>query len=106
MKKMPFYELGKLKLKGKVFKSGGAWLLKHKKTGMLGGVLYAYPKEKKVGDWIGKWKVPAKFGGEWVSNMGDKRQHVKFNIGKKRFSGIYFKSGSDIIRVRQLKKVM
>lgn len=88
--------------KGQAFHSGGAFIGKTRK-GIRVGILYAYPKESKVGDWKGRWKVPATFGNEWRSSFGDKRQNVKFKIGKKNFSGIYFKSNSDIVRVKEIK---
>jgi hypothetical protein len=104
-KKIPFIEKGcKVRFKGKSFESGGSFIGKHKKTGKFGGILYAYPRESKVGDWKGTWKVPAKFGYEWTSNMGDRRQTVEFDVGKRKFTGTYFKSGSDIVRVREKAK--
>ena len=83
-----------------VFESGGAWIGKHKGTGQLGGVMYAYEKERKVGDWHGVKKVPATFGREWRSNMGDMRQVVSFSLYGHPCTGIYYKSGSDIVRFR------
>jgi hypothetical protein len=104
MKKIPFVERKCVVKFGKRrFESDGAFIGKHKKTKMLGGVLYAYEKEGKVGNWKGTWKIPATFGDEWISNMGDKRQNVDFQIGRKKFHGTYFKSHGDIVRIRQLK---
>jgi hypothetical protein len=69
----------------------------------LGGILYAFPKTGEVGTWDGRKKVKAKFGKEWMSNMGDLRQAVKFNWKNKNFVGTYFKSGSDVVRVKEIK---
>jgi len=104
-KGLQFYEEGSIVHKGKKFTSTGAFLGKHKKTGLLGGILYAFPKEGKVGDWAGKKKYNAKFGKEWASSFGDIRQSVKVRIGDKEFTGTYFKSGSDIVRIREKKKL-
>ena len=89
---------------GQPFKSGGAWIGKHKNTGQLGGILYAYLKEHKVGDWHGQKKVPAVFGREWRSNMGDTRQVVSFRLYGRPCAGIYYKSGSDIVRFREVQQ--
>lgn len=94
----------KIKLMGKEFESGGAFFAKRRKDNLMGGIVYAYPKEGKIGNWIGTWKVPAHFGHEWLSNMGDTRQNITFHVGNKGFTGTYFKSGSEIIRVKELKK--
>jgi len=96
-------EIGTMEFEGKKFTSGGSSLGRHKETGRLGGILYAYPKESKVGTWNGKEKYPAEFGNEWRGNMGDVRQQVSFTMNGKKFSGIYFKSGSDIVRVKEKK---
>ena len=88
---------------GQGFESGGAWIGKHKGTGRLGGLVYAYQKESKVGDWHGVRKVPAIFGREWRSNMGDTRQVVYFHLYGRPCTGIYYKSGSDIVRFREVR---
>jgi hypothetical protein len=73
----------------------------------MGGVLYAYPKEGKVGNWRGTWKTPAEFGTEYRGSMGDTRQNVKVKIGKKEFYGTYFKSCGDLVRIKEkMKKVI
>jgi hypothetical protein len=101
-----FYEEGTLRFAGKDFTSGGSYLGKDKKTGKLGGVLYANEKGGYVNSWDGKFKIPAHFGYEYQSNMGDVRQHVDFKIGNHDFTGTYYKSGSNIVRFREkLKKV-
>lgn len=88
--------------RSQAFTSGGAWVGKHKGTGRLGGLLYAYQKESKVGDWHGRKKVPAYFGREWRSNMGDTRQVVSFQLYGRPCTGIYYKSGGDIVRFREV----
>jgi hypothetical protein len=90
-------------LEGKTFSNGGAFIGKRKDNGKLGGILYAYPKEDKVGTWDGKTKFNAFFGNEWTSNMRDKRQSVYFSYDGKKFYGVYYKTNSDIVRVRELK---
>ena len=85
------------------FESGGAWIGKHKRTGRLGGLVYAYEKESKVGDWHGFKKVPATFGRTWQSNMGDTRQVVYFRLYNRPCTGIYYKSGGDIVRFQEVK---
>jgi hypothetical protein len=97
-----FREIGKIKLKGRIFTSGGAWVGKRKDTGKHEALLYAYEKEGKIGDWKGKWKVPAVFGNEWTGNMGDKRQHITTMIDGKKFSGTYFKDAGDIVRLKEV----
>ena len=80
----------------------GAWILEHRDNGLFAGMLYAYPKESKVGSWDGSLKIPALFLNEWYSNMGDKRQLVHFEYQRRRFSGTYYKSNSDLVRIREL----
>jgi len=94
-----------INLQGMTFTSDGAFILRNIKTNKLGGILYAYPKENKVGNWDGKIKVSAYFGREWYSNMGDKRQAVYFTFNKISFYGVYYKTNSDIVRVRQIKNL-
>ena len=53
-----------INLQGLTFKSDRAFILRNTKTNKLGGILYAYPKENKVGNWDGKIKVSAFFGRE------------------------------------------
>ena len=88
---------------GKSFTTeSGAWILELKDTGLFIGILYAYPKESKVGSWDGSLKIPALFLNEWYSNMGDRRQLVHFEYQWRRFSGTYYKSNSDLVRIREL----
>lgn len=91
-----------IKHEGKSYKSGGSFIGKSK-GGKMGGVMYAYPKANKVGTWDGKRKFDAFFGNEWISNMRDIRQSVYFSYEGKKFYGIYYKSNSDIVRVREIK---
>jgi len=94
-----------INLQGMTFTSDGAFILRNIKTNKLGGILYAYPKENKVGNWDGTIKVSAYFGREWYSNMGEKRQAVYFTYNKISFYGVYYKTNSDIVRVRQIKNL-
>ena len=89
---------------GKAFTSGGAFLGIDKKTGKMGGLLYAFEKDKQVGNWHGTIKINAYFGREYYSNMGDKRQSVYFTWHGKPFYGVYYKTNSDLIRCREVKK--
>ena len=89
---------------GQSFSANGAWIGRHKVTGKLGGILYAFPKESKVGTWNGSKKVSATFAREWRSCFGDTRQAVYFTWDDVPFSGVYFKSGSDIVRAREVKR--
>ena len=88
---------------GQSFESGGSWVGRSRKTGRLVGLLYAYEKEKKVGDWHGVKKTPACFSREWRSNMGDLRQIVYFRLYNLPCTGVYYKSGSDIVRFQETK---
>ncbi|RPI56247.1 MAG: hypothetical protein EHM49_00730 [Deltaproteobacteria bacterium] len=92
-----------IEFQGKTFESGGAFIGINRKTGKRDGIVYAYQGEGKVGNWHGDIKVPAVFGREWTSSFGDIRQSISFTWKEMRFSGIYFKSGSDIVRVREIK---
>ncbi len=89
-------------IKGRTFTSGGAFIAQNRKTNKLEGIVYAYPQEHKVGNWHGSLKIHAYYGNEWCSNMGDKRQSIYFAYKGISFYGVYYKSNSDIVRVRQL----
>ena len=52
----------KINAQGMTFTSDGAFILRNTKTNKLGEILYAYPKENKVGNWHGSIKVSAYFG--------------------------------------------
>lgn len=91
-----------IKIKGKKFTFGGSYLLKNKKTKKLEGILYAYPNDKAVGTWDGKTKIPADYGKEYTGNLGDQRQTIHFSKDGKKFTGTYYKSSSDIVRVKQI----
>lgn len=65
------------------------------------GISYAYEKDSVVGGFADKL-CNARFLNEWKSNMGDTRQLVKWSFNGHKYSGIYYKSGSDIIRWRKL----
>jgi hypothetical protein len=94
----------KIGIQGITFTSDGAFILRNTKTNKLGGVLYAYPKENKVGNWNGSIKVRAYFAREWYSNIGDKRQSVYFTYEGIYFYGVYYKSNSDIVRIKQIER--
>jgi hypothetical protein len=98
-----FSEEGTFEHEGRAFTSGGAYIGKHKVTGKLGGLLYAFEKEGKVGSWDGKLKIPARFGKEYRDNFGGTRQTVYFTYQGKQFMGVFFKSQGDIVRVREIK---
>jgi hypothetical protein len=105
----------KIVLSGHEYESGGSWILKNKKTNLHEGILYRLGEIKRlnqysnksigfIGTWNGKTKVKAYFLNEWISNFGDTRQVVYFMWDGKPFYGIYYKTNSDIIRVKELKK--
>ena len=91
-----------IELAGKKFTSNGAFIGKDKNN-KRGGLLYAYEKTGQVGNWDGSIKVNAHFGHEWQNNMSDIRQSVYFAYEGHNFYGVYYKSGSDIIRCRQIQ---
>lgn len=93
-----------IEIDGKSFTSGGSFIGKHRKTGLLGGCLYAYPKENKIGSWNGEIKIPCKFKNQWLSNMGDTRQLIYFEYKGHKFWGIYYKSSGDLVRIKEVKK--
>lgn len=82
---------------GRKFESGGAVIANGQ------AILYAYEKDKAVGTWHGDKKYPAYYGHEWRSCFGDKRQSVYFSIDNVKYYGVYYKSGSDIVRARAIK---
>ena len=101
-------------LEGKVFEGMGSYIMPNQK-GMLEGILYQTGEIKKlsqysnmnigfVGSWDGTFKVKAYYLNSWISNFGDERQAVYFMIKDKPFYGIYYKTNSDIVRIRELKK--
>ena len=94
-----------MKILGRKFTSGGAFIAKRRDTGKLGGILYAYPNDNAVGSWDGKMKIPANFDREYYSNMGDKRQTIRFYHDGKRFIGTWFKDRSDVVRVKEIGKL-
>lgn len=87
---------------GRKFESGGAFI-GIDKNGKHGGIVYAYEKESKIGNWHGNIKLNARFCREYRSNMGDKRQSVYFKWNGISFYGIYFKQNSEIIRCKEIK---
>lgn len=102
-----FIEESTIEIDGHSFTSGGGMLAKRVDTGKYEGILYAYPKENAVGSWDGSIKIQASFTNSWVSNMGDERQNIYFIHeidGEKRyFHGVYMRSGSDIVRCKEVK---
>jgi len=96
-----------IEIDGHSLPNGGGWLCKRVDTGKYEGLLYAYLSEHEIGSWNGSIKIPARFGYSWHSNMGDIRQSVYFtheiDSVKHYFYGVYYKSGSDIVRVKEVK---
>ena len=90
---------------GKSFESGGAFLAINKKTGKLGGILYANSKEKIVSNWHGTIKINAKFGKVFNSNFYQvKRQYCWFTYQGKNFIGINYNCDwQDCISVREIR---
>lgn len=89
---------------GRKFESGGAYIGRHKETGRLEGLLYVHREDgepRYVGSWGGGLRIPARFGREWRSAFGDLRQSVYFTMEGTPFYGIYYKSGSAIVRCRE-----
>lgn len=67
-------------------------------------IAYAFPTRCEVGTWTGQKLGDAKFAHEWQDNCGSIRQSVYIKgINGKYYYGIYFKSGSDIVRFREIK---
>jgi hypothetical protein len=98
------------KHEGKSFESGGSFLAINKKTGKLGGILYEYENEGKIGSWHGDIKIPAKFGYKFDSNFRDcqgfpvQRRYCWFTYHGKRFIGINYNiHWQSCISVRELK---
>lgn len=100
---------------GKTFEGMGSFLMPNSENGRLEGILYHLGDLKKlnqyrdtslgsVGSWDSSFKVKAYYLNSWISNFGDERQSVYFMIKGKPFYGIYYKTNSDIIRVKELKK--
>lgn len=67
---------------------------------------YVYMNRREIGTWTGQTLgYITHIGSEYRTNMGDTRQHVWFNgINGRKYSGVYYKSGSDIIRFREVSK--
>lgn len=99
----------KLDFQGKYFESGGAFLAVNKKTGKLGGILYANPRMNVVTNWHGDIKIPAKFGQVFNSNFHgysgyNRRQYCWFTYQGHNFIGInYSVDNQDCISVREVK---
>ena len=97
-----------IEIMGKKFCSGGSYLLTRKDNGKKQGIFYAYPRKDgtglEVGTWDGSQKVRAIRGDSWCSNMGDERQSVWFTWDGVKLYGVWFKTNSDIIRAREIKR--
>lgn len=66
-------------------------------------VAYAYPKRNEIGTWTGEKLGTAQFVKEWRGNMGDMRQSVYIvGVNGVKYYGVYFKSGSDLVRMRRI----
>lgn len=104
------------------FEGLGSYLIPNKE-GILMGIMYRLDKinpthslikingnwknQSKgfIGSWNGELKIKAYYFNEWISNFGDTRQSVYFILKNKAFHGIYYKTNSDIIRVKELKNI-
>jgi hypothetical protein len=102
----------KIELGGREFTSGGAWLCQRIDTGRFEGWLYAYKKviSEKTGSyqiWVGTWdgskQVHCTTGQEYYSNFGDTRQSLWFRWNGRYFWGIWYKSGGDLVKCREIK---
>lgn len=98
------YEVGTFRVGGKSFSSGGAQIWLDPKTGKQRAILYAYPKEGKVGTWDGKQKWDARFGAHYYSPVGgswmnpnNKVRHVSTVVNGIRMGGI-LGEGKDFIK--------
>lgn len=109
----------KIDFGGREFSAGGSWMLRRKDTGKMEALLYISKKEEVyidttghnwgkvtrlyLGSWDGSLKVQVAYrGSEYRSNFGDIRQSVWFRWNGLYFHGIWYKSGSDIVRARQI----
>jgi hypothetical protein len=105
----------KIEHEGKSFESGGSFLAINKKTGKLGGILYACYSKKdlpfgEVTSWNGSLRIKAKFGYIFNSNFRDcqgfpvKRQYCWFSYQGHNFIGInYNVEWQNCITVREIK---
>lgn len=63
--------------------------------------LYINSKTGQATTWTGQKLGDVRFGHEYHSNMGDKRQSVRvYAVNGKTYSGTYYKSSGDYARVR------
>jgi hypothetical protein len=95
----------KIEHEGKIFESGGAFILTNTKTEKMGGMVYGYEEEKKVGNWDGSLKIPAHYGRIYESNfLGNRRRHVWFKYDGKNFFGVCYSVDWDQrYQVREVK---
>lgn len=97
------------KFEGKSFENGGSFLAINKKTGKLGGILYASPQTNEVTSWHGDIRIKAKFGQIFKSNFYgfngyNKRQYCWFTYKGHNFIGInYSIDNQDCISVKEIK---
>lgn len=94
----------KIEFEGKELLNNGSYILRHAKTGKKVALMYAYYNENKVGTWDGSIKVPAYYGRKYRSFFGDLRQTVYFKMNGTYFIGIYFFSGSSIVRAKEISE--
>jgi hypothetical protein len=89
---------------GTKFESGGAFLAKRVDNGKYVGQVYAQWDKQEVRNWHGDIKIPAFYGPEYRSNMGDLRQSVYFHYqGKLLFGTWYSKEWNQLVRVKEVR---
>jgi hypothetical protein len=83
---------------GKKYESGGAFIVDNI------GAVYGDWNFKTVSNWHGTIKIPARYGKEFKSNMGDKRRHVWFKREGKIFHGVWCAiDNNQLIMVKAIK---
>jgi hypothetical protein len=94
-----------INFQGKEFESSGAFIGINPKTGKHGGIVYGDWDYKMVGNWHGDIKIPAHYGKEYESNMGDKRRSVWFTYKGIKMYGIWCSiNWNQMIRVKEVKQ--
>jgi hypothetical protein len=93
-----------VKINGKAFEYGGAFIGIDPKTGHHGGVIYGDYNKKQVTNWHGDVTIPARYGISYRGNMGDERCHLWFTWKGIKFHGVWCgMEWSQIIRVKEIK---
>lgn len=92
-----------IKVQGREFTSGGAFILRRKDTGKLAGQVYVSDKNE-VSNWDGSIKMKATFGPIWRSNFGDRRRAVYFRYDGHYFYGMWCGMDyNELVSVREVK---